>query len=183
MVRKVILGFVLLSFCGFAAAEGSKASGGYIGGGIGISVFDDGGMFAGLVVDDQDTSLNIHGGYKFLKHLAVEARYVDLGTFSVDLTSIDGTAMSVHAIGIIPFADSGWELFGQLGFGTLEISSPGFTSIDEDVIAGGIGVRYSPSRNFSLALQTDVYVWEDVSTGFAYDMSVGGTQLNAQFIF
>ena len=87
---------------------------------------------------------------------------------------------------LIPFGDSGWELFGQLGLGTLSVkaSGPGgFADIDEDVFSGGVGLRFSPTENFSLAVQTDVYVWEDDSTGFVYDMSVGGTQLSAQFIF
>ncbi len=188
MVRKVILGLALLGFCGFAVAEESKASGGYVGGAFGFTVFDDGGAFAGLGLDDSDTSLQINGGYKILKHLAVEARYVDLGSYPIQAlgVNLDASAISVHAVGIIPFGDSGWELFGQLGLGTLsgKASGPGgFADFDEDVFGGGVGLRFSPTENFSLAVQTDVYVWEDDSTGFVYDMSVGGTQLSAQFIF
>ena len=184
MVRKVILGFVLLGVCGFAAAEESKASGGYLGGAFGFTTFDDGGGFVGLGVDDSDTSLMINGGYKILKHLAVEGRYIDLGSYSVAGAgvSLDGSAFSIHAIGIIPFGDSGWELFGQLGLGTLTVEIAG-SDFDEDVFAGGVGVRFSPTENFSLAIQTDVYVWEEDSTGFVYDMSVGSTQFAAQFIF
>ncbi len=184
MVRKVILGFVLLGVCGFAAAEESKASGGYLGGAFGFTTFDDDGAFLGLGVDDSDSSLMINGGYKILKHLAVEARYVDLGSYSVAGTglSLDASAFSIHAIGIIPFGDSGWELFGQLGLGTLTVDIAG-SDFDEDVGAAGIGVRFSPTENFSLAIQTDVYAWEDTSTGFVFDMSVGGTQFAAQFIF
>ena len=183
MLGKLTLGFVLLGFCGFATADQSRASGGYIGGAFGVTVFDDGGFFAGLNVDDEDTSLQLNGGYKILKHFAVEARYVDLGTYSVQGVNFDGTATSVHAIGIIPFGDSGWELFGQLGLGTLEIEAAGAPGFDEDVVGGGIGVRYSATQNFSLAVQTDVYVWQEDSTGIIYDMSVGGTQLSVQFIF
>ena len=184
MVRKVILGFVLLGVCGFAAAEESKASGGYLGGAFGFTTFDDGGGFVGLGVDDSDKSLMIYGGYKILKHLAVEGRYIDLGSYSVAGAgvSLDGSAFSIHAIGIIPFGDSGWELFGQLGLGTLTVDIAG-SDFDEDVFAGGVGVRFSPTENFSLAIQTDVYVWEEDSTGFVYDMSVGSTQFAAQFIF
>ena len=185
MVRKVILGLALLGFCGFAVAEESKASGGYVGGAFGFTVFDDGGAFAGLGLDDSDTSLQISGGYKILKHLAVEARYVDLGSYPIQAlgANLDATAMSVHAVGIIPFGDSGWELFGQLGLGSLTVKASGFTDIDEDVFAGGVGVRFSPTENFSFAVQTDVYVWEDDSSGFIYDMSVGSTQVSAQYIF
>ncbi len=107
MLGKIILGSVLLGFCGFATAEESKSSGGYIGGAFGVTIFDDGGFFAGLNLDDQDKSLQVNGGYKILKHFAVEARYVDLGTYSVQGVDLEATATSVHAIGIIPFGDSG----------------------------------------------------------------------------
>ena len=183
MERKVMLAFVLLVFFSIATAEESKPRGGYIGGGIGISTFDDDGAFAGLRFDDEDNSFQFHGGYKILKHLAVEARYVDLGTFSVNSLAIDVSATSIHAVGIIPFAESGWELFGQLGFGIVDFDLTGLGDEDEDVVAAGIGIRFSTSQNFSLAIQTDVYVWEDNSLGPTFDMAVGGTKLTFQYIF
>ncbi len=183
MVKKLMLACVLLVVCSIATAEESKPRGGYIGGGFGISTFDDDGAFAGLSFDDEDTSFQIHGGYKILKHFAVEARYVDLGTFSLNTLDIDVSATSIHAVGIIPFAESGWELFGQLGFGIVNFDLPGLGDEDEEVFAGGIGVRFSTSQNFSVAIQTDVYVWEDTSLGPTFDLAVGGTQLTVQYIF
>ncbi len=183
MVKKLMLACVLLVVCSIATAEEAKPRGGYIGGGFGVSIFDDDGAFAGLGFDDQDTSFQIHGGYKILKYLAVEARYVDFGTFSVSGLDFDVSAASIHAVGIIPFAESRWELFGQLGLGIVNFDLTGFGDEDEDVFAGGIGIRYSTSPNFSVALQTDVYVWEDTSLGPTYDLSVGGTQLTFQYIF
>ncbi len=183
MAKKMMLACVLIVGCATATAEESNPRGGYIGGGLGKSTLDDGGAFAGLSFDDEDTSFQIHGGYKFLKYFAVEARYIDLGTFSVSALDIDVSATSIHAVGIIPFADSGWELFGQLGLGVVNISLSGLGDEDEDVAAGGIGIRYSTSPNFSLAIQTDVYVWEDNSLGPIFDLAVGGTQLTFQYIF
>ena len=183
MVNKAMLACVFLAACSIATADESKPRGGYFGGGFGISTFDDGGAFAGLSFDDQDTSFQFHGGYKILKHLAVEARYVDLGTFTLNALDIDVSAASIHAVGIIPFAESGWELFGQLGLGIVNFDLTGFGDEDEDVFAGGIGVRFSTSQNFSLAIQTDVYVWEDTSLGPTFDLAVGGTQLTFQYIF
>jgi hypothetical protein len=133
--------------------------------------------------DDEDKSLQVHGGYKIFKHLAVEARYADFGTFSLQSTGFDVTAISIHAVGIIPFGESGWELFGQLGLGTVTFDRTGSGDEDQSVAAGGIGVRYSPTQNFSLSIQTDVYVWEDDSLGPVFDMGVGGTQLALQYIF
>jgi len=183
MAKKMMLACMLIVVGGIATAEESKSRGGYIGGGLGISIFDDGGAFAGSSSDDQDTAFQFHGGYKFLKHFAVEARYLDLGTFSVSGLDIDVSATSIHAVGIIPFAESGWELFGQLGLGIVNFDLTGFGDEDEDVFAGGIGIRYSTSQNFSMAIQTDVYVWEDSSLGPTFDLSVGGTQLTFQYIF
>lgn len=183
MVRKMMLALVLLVFCSIATAEESKPRGGYIGGGIGTSFFDDDGAFAGSSFDDVDSYFQFHFGYKILKHLAVEVRYVDLGTFSLNSFPFDVSATSIHAVGIIPFAESGWELFGQLGFGIVDFDLIGFGRDDEDVFAGGIGVRFSTPQNFSLAIQTDVYVWEDNSFGPIFNVSVGGTQLTFQYIF
>ena len=96
---------------------------------------------------------------------------------------IDVTATSIHAVGIVPFGESGWELFGQLGLGVVNFDLTGLSDEDEEVFAGGIGVRFSPTSNFSLAIQTDVYVWEDNSLGPVYDLAVGGTQSTIQYIF
>lgn len=139
-------------------------------------------LFSALRVNDQDTSFQVSGGYKFLKYFAVEARYVNFGTFSVETLGIDVTAASIHAVGIIPFGKRGGELFGPIGTGQVTFEAPG---LDEDAsaVAVGIGVRYSISQSFSMAAQTDVYVWQDNSLGPVFELSVGGTQLAFQFNF
>ena len=183
MFRNFLLTCVFISCGSIAVADQSKSRGAFIGGGLGISTFDDGGAFAGSSFDDEDSSFQIYGGYKFLPYFALEGRYVDLGTFTVNTLDIDVTAASIHAVGIVPFGESGWELFGQLGLGVVNFDLTGLGDEDEEVFAGGIGVRFSPTSNFSLAIQTDVYVWEDNSLGPVYDLAVGGTQLTIQYIF
>ena len=183
MRKKVILACVLLVVCGVVNAAEPSARGAYIGGAFGLSTFDDDGAFTFSSFDDEDKSLQVHGGYKVFKHLAFEVRYVDLGTFSLQPIDLDVTAISIHAVGIIPFGESGWELFGQLGLATVTFDITGFGDEDQSAGAGGIGVRYSPTQNFSVGIQTDVYVWEDDSLGPTYDLAVGGTQLAFQFIF
>jgi Outer membrane protein beta-barrel domain len=181
MMKKAILGFALLSLCGFATAEESKSKGFYLGAAAGLSIFDDGGAAGGAAFDDEDTSLQFELGYKILKHFAVEGHYVQFGTFD---TVLEVEAISVHAVGIIPFGVSGWELFGNVGVGTVNLQVSGLLDQDEDAIGFGVGVRYSPAENFSFAIQTGGYIFEaDDGTGTIYDMSVGGTQLSAQFIF
>ena len=183
MVRKVMLACVLLVICNNATAESSKHKGAYLGAGFGISTFDDDGAFSGFNFDDEDNSIQIYAGYKFMQYLAVEARYNDFGTFSLNTVGFDVSALSAHAVGIKPFGESGWELFGQLGLGVVTFDISGFGDEDETAVAAGIGVRFSPSPKFSLAIQTDVYVWEDTSLGPVFDLAVGGTQLSIQYIF
>jgi len=181
--RKVILIGALLCVSGALGAAEPKATGGYIGGGFGVSVFDDDGAFGAFEFDDQDTAFQIFGGYKFFRYFAVEGRYVDLGRFSVFGSGFDVSAISVHAVGIIPFGTSGWSMFGQLGFGQVNLDMPLTGSEDQGTVAGGIGVRFHATQNFSLALQTDVYVWQEESVFNTYDMSVGSTQLTFQYLF
>ena len=174
----IIIGF-LLAVCAAASAAEPKARGFYIGGAGGISIYDEDGAF-GNFGDDEDNMYQVHAGYKILKYLAIEARYVDFGSFSVGFDDFDISAKSIHVVGIIPFGTSGWELFGQLGVGDVNIDVRGFSDFDESATAGGIGVRYHATQNFSIGVQTDVYVWEVAST---FNLSVGGTQLSVQFNF
>ena len=182
MYKKLMLGCVLLMFAAPGMAAESKASGGYIGGGLGNSRLDDDGAFDGLSFDDTDTTAQIVGGYKFNKYFALEARYSDYGSFSVMGLGIDASAMSIHGVASIPFGASGWELFLQGGFGRVSLDVPG-ESTDESAFGTGIGIRYSFTENLSLAAQTDLFIWDD-SDGFSdYTLSVGGTILSIQYIF
>jgi Outer membrane protein beta-barrel domain len=180
MTRQIILTVLLILACGAANAAETKAKGIYFGGAAGLSNFDDDGAGVGAL-DDQDTSVQVYAGYKFFKHLAVEARYVDLGSFSDSFDTLDVSATSIHVVGIIPFGTSGWELFGQLGIGSVKLEVAGFADEDDDAVAGGIGVRYGITESFSVSVQTDVYVFQDDSG--IYDFAAGGTQLAIQFIF
>lgn len=185
MLKKTTVAAVLLSLSAAAYAAEPPARGAYLGAGYGSSTYDDDGAFRGLFFDDTDNSLQLFGGYKFLKHLAVEGRYQSFGSFTLrDLQTvdIDVSTLSVHAVGIVPFGTSGWELFGHLGLGVV---SQDVGSFDDDVaaIGGGLGVRWYAARNFALAAQTDVFVWEDDSLGPTLDVSAGATQIAFQFIF
>lgn len=183
MVRNTILAALLLFVCGVATAAEPKARGAYIGGAVGASTFDDGGALAGQFFDDQDTSFQVYGGYKFFKYFAVEARYVNLGSFSDGVDSLDITAFSVHAVGVIPFGTSGWELFGQLGLGQVNQEVTGFIDEDDSAGAAGIGVRWHINESFAVAAQIDAYAWENDTLGLPYDFSVGTSQLAFQLNF
>ena len=183
MFKKIVLVCLLLGVGGTANAVEPKENGFYIGAAGGASVFEDDGAFSGFGFDDEDNSLQIHAGYKFFKHFAVEARYVDLGSFTLGVvnSAVEFKATSIHAVGMFPFGKSGWEIFGQFGFGTLDVDLQGSGTIEDGgVVGGGFGVRFHPAQNVSIGVQTDVYVWEDSGL---YDMGVGGTQLSINVIF
>ena len=97
VMKKILMCLVALAISGVAFAEPAKESGAYLGAGFAGTTFDDGGAFAGLDFDDSDSGLAIFGGYKFLKHLAVEARYNDFGAFTLEGFGVEVSSLSVHA--------------------------------------------------------------------------------------
>ena len=72
------------------------------------------------------------------------------------------------------------EFFGQLGLGTVNRDFPGIGNIDDSAMAGGIGFRWYPMPRFAIAVQTDVYVWDDNND---WESAVGSNQFSFQFIF
>jgi hypothetical protein len=185
MLKKTTVAAVLFGLSAAAYAAEPPEKGAYIGAGAGSSTYDDDGAFIGLSFDDTDTSLMLFGGYKFLKHLAVEGRYQTYGSFTVsdvNTVDLDVAALSVHAVGIVPFGTSGWELFGHLGLGIVS-QDVGSFSDDVTAVGGGLGVRWYVAPNFALSAQTDVFVWEDDSLGSTLDVSAGATQLTVQYVF
>lgn len=182
MFRKTVLTILLVfSWCVADAAVPAE-KGAYIGGAFGSTTLEDDGLFNGLAFDDSDSGFGIFGGYKFFKYLAVEGRYTDFGTFTVEGLGIDASVVSIHAVGIIPFGASGWELFGQLGLGSVDISIPG-DSTSESVGSAGIGVRYSFSENLSVGVQTDAYAYEEDDFGSTYDVGVIQTAITVRLSF
>jgi OOP family OmpA-OmpF porin len=184
MIRQIAI-MLMLSLCwGVVDAAAPKDKGAFVGGNLGVTVFEDDGLFNGLALDDSDSGFGVFGGYKFLKYFSVEARYTDFGTFTVEDFGIDVSVLSVHAVGIIPFGTSGWELFGQLGLGSADINVLG-ESTSETVGSAGIGVRYSFLENFSLGIGTNAYAYEETEPffGTTYDLGVVITAISFEFRF
>jgi hypothetical protein len=179
-------------FCISAVANAAEpaARGFYIGGAVGSTEIDDDNVAsdAGFTLDDSDTSFGIYGGYKILKYLSVEGRYVDLGSYSASnnflnfSTNLDLSVISAHAVGIVPFGASGWEIFGQLGLGRMNVDTDSGDE-DETVGSAGIGVRWYPIANLGLSLQVDVWAWEDDNGFTTSDVGVASTQLAAHWLF
>ncbi|HEX7374572.1 MAG TPA: porin family protein [Steroidobacteraceae bacterium] len=187
MNRKSIVTLALLLASTSALAAEPPARGFYVGANAGVTSFEDDGVFAGAHFDDSDTAYGIYGGYKILKYLAVEARISNQGSYGVsngfEHESFDVTVYSAHVVGIIPFGTSGWELFGQLGIGSLNLDSRHFGDDNTTVGSAGIGVRYYPTSHLGLAVETDAYAWEEDGFGSNRDLGVAATQLAVHYIF
>ena len=148
-MNRLVLGVCTLLFASASAlAAEQEARGLYAGGWAGTASLEDDGLFDGANFDDSGTSYGIYGGYKFFRYLAVEARLSNLGSYSVGFQGfsedIDVTGLSAHVVGIIPFGASGWELFGQLGLGSVNIDAGGADE-DNSVGSAGIGLRFYPN--------------------------------------
>ena len=180
MFKKAVVVLALIVATGTAAAGPPQEKGFYVVGAAGESIYDS--DWFGNFGDDDDNSFHIAVGYKILRYLAIEARYADFGTFEVFLDEFDVSATSIHVVGIAPFGQSGWEFFGQLGLGSVDVDYDfdNFLDGSESAMAGGIGFRWYPTPKVALGIQTDVYVW-DYNNGWG--SSVGATQLSLEFIF
>ena len=178
-----------------AGAEPLKEKGGYIGLSYGASQFEDDGAFD-ADVDDDGRAWQIYGGYRFFKYLAVEGRYTNFGEFKTDLgfdeVKEKYSTFTAHALGILPFGQSGFDIYGQLGAGIVlyEFSGKVFnTDVDVNDTAGtfslGAGVRYTPPRLQQLTVQLayDTYLFQAEGLSRTYDQSLSMAKLGVQFNF
>ena len=85
-------------------------------------------------------------------------------------------------MGFIPFGESGWELFGQIGVAQIK-QSVSFGSEDDSAGTAGIGVRWHINPKIAVAAQIDAYVWQNDFIGSEYDLSVGAEMLSFQVNF
>lgn len=183
MIRNIGITIIAAAmFSSPALAAPPKESGFFLGGAVGSAEFDDDGAFSFVAFDDQDTSLTLFAGYKFIPYFGIEARVADLGTYTVSdgfiSESAKATSVSIHAAGYVPFGQSGWELYGQLGLGTVDFDCVGCD--DETVGSAGLGIRYSFARQLAVGVQVDAYAWEEDAY---YDFSIATTQLVIQYLF
>ena len=164
-------------------AREAKDKGGYVGGAFGVSSFEDDDSMQGIPFDDSDTSLQIYGGYKFLKFFALEGRLLNLGTYGDALGQFEATAVTVNAVGIVPFGQSDWEFFGQLGFGRINLELTGGADQDETVGSAGIGFRVTPIEHLSVSIQFDGYGWEQSIGNRNFDWGIGTSQVAFHYNF
>ena len=179
---------LLISSTALAAPPTEK--GWYAGGVVGVTNADDDKLFEspGVSFDDTDVSYGLFAGYKFLKYLGLEARFTQLGRYSISTTNsgsdkIKPTALSANLIGSLPLGQSSWELFGQLGVAQVLVNTDLPEVDDQTAGTAGVGIRVYPKENVAFTLQYDVYLWEEEIGNEKYDIEIGTTQVGLLFHF
>lgn len=100
-------------------------------------------------IDESDTTWSVYGGYMWSNNFGAQVGYVDLGSYSGAVSSIDVDAWELSLLGSWEFAPS-WSVYGKLGLLILEANSnqfvPGRGQVREDqneeqpII--GVGLEY-----------------------------------------
>jgi OOP family OmpA-OmpF porin len=148
-----------------------------------------------LSTDDTDTAFKLYGGYRFNRHLAVEAGYADLGSFRATRTVTAPAAGTIsgefkvsgifgQAVGIIPLGER-FSIFGTAGVYANEVKTSaastgavvlfsGSSASNSDV-NGKVGIGAGFDFNNKLGLRVE---WErffdlgDTSVGATMDVDL-----------
>lgn len=168
-----------------ADGMGSKDSGFYVGGNLGLTHYDEDGFFddsalIGSSFDDDSFGLAVLGGYQVSRWLAVEAAYTFLGNYweegrgANDDDDID-TALSALTVSVlldVPMGDT-VSVFAQAGFGfamvdqVLDYDDPGI-NIEEDefdtgpagVLGLGLKINLPETTGVQLRVGYQYYIFE-----------------------
>lgn len=153
---------------GLAAAEGHWLFGGAIGA---ASIDED---VDGFRFDSDSTSFRIYGGYEFNDYFALEAGYMDLGSFNEQVdqggnivpVSADADGFTFAARGSFPVGEK-FSLHGTIGSffwdGASEIAGVGDNVSDANVFFG-VGAGFDLTSNFSLRADVSQYELDGVDS-------------------
>ena len=197
-MKKIAL--LLVLFSAFTHAN-DNTSGFYLGGGVGTTVFDDGGAFdyTDVSIDSDDSSIKFIGGYQFNRIVAVELQYTKYGDINVNHPvvknagykgmDIESSSTSLAANLGYTF-DSGWRPFAILGLGSLESSTDVLgLSLSENntTFHYGIGAEYAPKAlsglAFRVAYEGDLFIEEGYGYSDEYAMNIGTFYAGATYKF
>lgn len=112
-ISLLILSLVSVLICTSVQA---KDEGLYFGASVGSASIEQSGSdydFDDFKFDENDFAWKIYGGYQFSGVFALEAGYVDLGSPSDSLVSVDPYGLDVFAVAGIPVGPA--RIFGKLG--------------------------------------------------------------------
>ncbi|MFA0154313.1 outer membrane protein, partial [Vibrio sp. 10N.261.46.C10] len=169
-------------------------SGFYLGGAIGTSGVDDGGIFNSVNVpvsfEAEDNTYRLIAGYKFDRIIAIEAQYTDFGDVVAKVPgSNDGFAWTPQIFSVTANLgytfNNGVRPFGTIGLSSVDLdmkladgSRPSGSDFDDTGtgVRYGVGVEYTsptmPSLSFRLAYEADAFDIEDYEYGHKTENTV-----------
>jgi len=159
----------------------------YVGaGGGGTSLDDKDAVFS--EVEKKDTVVKAYVGYRVSTYIALEAEYVDFGTYDVKLAdttetqSLDVSAFDLSIVVMYPLIFDDFELFTPVGLSTVLTD---FAGKKDDVFGYklGFGVGYTPVKHFSLRLGGNINVFDLETQGVEFKQNLYSYYLTAQYNF
>ena len=159
---------ILLVFPGIAAADGHWL----FGGAIGTASIDE--SIDGFGFDADSTAYRLYGGYQFNEYFALEAGYMNLGSFDEQIQqggeivpiSADADGFTFAARASVPLGQK-FDLHGTVGSffwdGSNEIAGVGDNVSDSNIYFGA-GLGYSLSNNVSLTADAAQYELDNVDS-------------------
>lgn len=167
-MNKSMLSVLIASALAFSSSAFAADKGFYLGGGLGQSRTTS----SATNVATTGTSFKLLGGYSFNQNFAVEAEYVDLGSFAaVTGTDIKGNAFGVSAVGTIPLGEV-FSLYGKVGatsVSTTATAQPGWMLLvpatqTKSGISLGLGGEFNVSPNAAIRLSFDSYQFDALAS-------------------
>jgi OOP family OmpA-OmpF porin len=162
-MKKISIALLTTAAMAFALPAGAQGmSNIYIGGSIGQSKFNTD-CPSPLTCDDKDTAFKIFGGYAFNRNIAAELGWQDLGkakfTGPGGSDELKGSAFDLTGVFTWPFSETGFNIFGRLGFysGKLELSGVDTGSKTTTNVTYGLGAGYDINKNFGLRAEWQRY--------------------------
>jgi len=187
MKKTVLVSCLALLAASPVFAASAPEEGFYLGAAYGTAKLDDKAFRdqQPLSVDDKDSSLQLWGGYRFTKWIAMEGRYATLGEYKAVIydgdsgttdSKIKADSFTVNMKVILPIGNSGFDVYGLLGLGIANWDAevgpvdpkPALSASDiEGAVTYGLGVRWTilPSLTVQLALDGNTY---EGSTAVSY---------------
>lgn len=179
---KIIAASVILLSGSLIPAESAIADDGwYVGGSIGKGYVDE--SIDGLQFKADSTAFRVFAGYSLNDHFAVEAGYLDLGTYrdAIDIGGIDvpvsanADGFTIAAAGKLPISEH-LSALARIGFyfSDGQSTTAGITENDpsEQNPFIGIGLGYSLSENIDANVSADYF---DLDAAQPWLASVGIT--------
>jgi opacity protein-like surface antigen len=162
IMRNAVLSLGLAAVAASPLAWGSPW---YAGGGLGVSDFA--GCPGAASCDSRDQAYKVYAGYRFTRHLAVEAGYTDLGkataTLGDSITETKPRGMAAHAVGAWPLSER-FSLLGRIGliYGDSKVTGTAPTRNEKGTeLAWGAGVQFDVAPQIAVRLEWERFEFRE----------------------